>query len=222
MIVDRLFFIKQWYKEWSVKRCSKVLEIYGVDYFKDKRILDLGSGHGEIGAFFAELGAKVLCIDGRIQNINFAKLKHRNVANLQFSQFNLEADFSEFGKFDVTINFGLLYHLKNVDAHLKCCFATSDDIILETCVCDSINPYKIFFLDEPTDILEAALEGPSGLPSPFSIERLAEDNNFEPIRFFTADLNLGNELCYDWKHENDDRLGEEERLRRFWRLKKVY
>jgi 2-polyprenyl-3-methyl-5-hydroxy-6-metoxy-1,4-benzoquinol methylase len=70
-------------------------KFYGVDFFKGKKVLELGCGHGDIGAFFADLGADVLCLGGRIQNINFAKLKHRKVANLKFVQFNLENDFSQ-------------------------------------------------------------------------------------------------------------------------------
>ena len=45
-------------------RCSRSK---GFDFFKGKKILELGAGHGDIGAFFAELGADVLCLDGRIR-----------------------------------------------------------------------------------------------------------------------------------------------------------
>ena len=57
--------------------------MYGIDYFKNKNVLELGGGHGEIGAFFAELGANVLCLDGREQNVNFANLKHRKLNNFK-------------------------------------------------------------------------------------------------------------------------------------------
>ena len=134
------------YETWRVKRLNKILEVFGIDYFKDKTILELGSGHGDIGAFFAELGAKVLCLDGRIQNVNFPRLKHRNVRNLRCEHFNLENDFSQFGRFALIINFGLLYHLKNVDAHLKCCFDVADDILLESVVCDSTRSVQDIFL----------------------------------------------------------------------------
>lgn len=133
------------YEEWRVRRCNKILEIYGIDYFKNKRLLELGAGHGDIAAFFAELGAQVLCLDGRIQNVNFAKLKHRRISNIKFEHFNLENDFSAFGQFDLIINLGLIYHIENVESHLKCCFSIASDIVLETVVCDSTDPYRIFF-----------------------------------------------------------------------------
>ena len=208
------------YEEWTIKRITKILELYGIDFFKDKNILELGGGHGDIGAFFAELGAKVLCLDGRIQNVNFSNLKHRKIKNLKCQLFNLENNFSQFGRFDLIFNFGLLYHLKNVDEHLNCCFKMSDDILFETVVCDSSDPYKIFFCDENKKIDEESLEGIGSRPSPFYVERIAAENNFEVIRYFTEDLNSGTQFCYDWKHKNDERLGESWKLRRFWRFKK--
>lgn len=208
------------YETWRVKRFDKILEIFGIDYFKGKKIIELGSGHGDIGAFFAELGAEVLCLDGRIHNVNFARLKHRNIKNIRFTHFNLENDFSQFGRFDLIINFGLLYHLKNVDAHLKCCFEIADDILLETVVCDSTDPYKIFYCQEDKNVDELAVEGVGSRPSPFYIERIAKENNFETIRYFDADLNCDEQFIYNWEHRNDDRLGDDFKLRRFWRLKK--
>jgi SAM-dependent methyltransferase len=213
------------YEKWRIKRINKILEVYGIDYFTNKNVLELGSGHGEIGAFFAELGANVLCLDGREQNVNFANLKHRKLNNFKCLQFNLENDFMEFGRFDLIINFGLLYHLTNVDAHLNCCFKMSDDIFLETVVSDSTDLYKIFYIKENKDIDEEALEGTGSRPSPFYVERIANENNFEVKRYFSSDLNvrdlLGRNLfTYDWVHRNDNRHGGWE-LRRCWRFKKT-
>ncbi len=209
------------YEDWRVKRINKILEIYGIDYFNNKKILELGGGHGDIGAFFAELGANVLCLEGRIQNVNFAKLKHHKIKNFKCLQFNLENDFSKFGRFDLIINLGLLYHLKNVEAHLNYCFKMSDDILLESVVCDSTDPYKIFFCDENKKIDEEALGGTGSRPSPFYIERIAKENNFEVIRYFSEDLNCGNQFIYNWSHRNDNNLGGNFKLRRFWRFKKI-
>ena len=221
------------YENWRVRRCTKILEIYGVDYFKNRKVLELGAGHGDIGAFFAELGADVLCLDGRIQNVNIARLKHRKVPNVKFEQFNLERDFSPFGRYDLIINFGLVYHLRNVDSHLKCCFSVADDMVLETVVCNSVDPRKIFYCGERREVEDEALEGTGSRPSPFYVERIAQENNFEVIRYFTSDLNSGQEtpnayqFRYDWKHKNDEsfnvhfRGGEPHDLRRFWRFKKL-
>jgi SAM-dependent methyltransferase len=208
------------FEGWNIKRIDKILELYGIDYFNNKSILELGCGHGDIGAFFAELGANVLCLDGRPQSVNLANLKHRKVNNFKCLQCNLENDFTEFGKFDLIINFGLLYHLKNVTDHLNYCFKMSDDIMLESEVCDSTDPYKIIFYDEDKDIDVNALEGIGSLPSPFFIERIAQENNFEGTRYFSADLNYDN-FIYDWEHKNNDPGGKIITLRRCWRFKKI-
>ncbi len=209
------------YDGWRVKRIDKILEIYGVDFFKSSKILEVGAGHGDIGAFLADLGSEVVCLDGRIQNVNFAKLKHRNVGNITFEQFNLERDFSSFGKFDLLINFGVLYHIRNVDVHLKACFATADDIVIETVVCDSTDPYKLILRDERPEVDEEALEGIGSRPSPFYIERIANENNFRFDRHFTADLNFGDQFSYDWEHKNNDEPNDDFRRRRMWRLTKI-
>jgi 2-polyprenyl-3-methyl-5-hydroxy-6-metoxy-1,4-benzoquinol methylase len=228
-MLDRKGLFHSSYDFWRVKRFDKLLEIYGIPYFKGRRILELGAGHGDIGAFFAELGAEVLCLDGRIQNVNFASLKHRKIPNIRFEQQNLEHDFSRFGRFDLIINFGLIYHLQNVDEHLKCCFSMADDMVLETVVCDSTDPQKIFFCKGKPERDEEALEGTGSRPSPFYVERIGEENGFEVVRYFTSDLNSGEQspngyqFRYDWEHKNDDGYSahfDGPDLRRFWRFRK--
>jgi 2-polyprenyl-3-methyl-5-hydroxy-6-metoxy-1,4-benzoquinol methylase len=205
--------------DWETKRINKILDIYGIDYFKNKKVLELGSGHGNIGAFFAELGADVLCLEGRIRNANFANLKYRKLERFKCTVFNLENDFSEFGRFDLILNFGLVYHLKNIDEHLKCCFKVSDEIVLESVVCDSTDPYDIFYSDEDIYIDNRALDGTGCRPSQFYIERIAKENGFEATCFYASDLNSG-QFIYDWKFKNDKRLVNNYKLRRFWRIKK--
>ena len=207
------------YDEWRVTRINKLLDLYGVDYFSEKAILEVGGGHGDIGAFLADLGASVLCLEGRRENVHYARLKHRSIESFRCLQFDLENDFSQFGKFDLIINFGLLYHLRNVDEHLKCCFGMSDDILLETVVCDSTDPHTILVVDEDSKVNEESLSGTGSRPSPFYIERIADENDFEAIRYFNADLNVGVDFLYDWEHRNDNALGGW-KLRRFWRLRR--
>lgn len=204
------------YHEWRMKRINKILDIFGVDYFKDKNILELGGGNGNIGAFFADLGANVLSLEGRNRHVTFANLNYRNLKNFKCVQFNLENDFSEFGKFDLIINFGLLYHIKNIDEHLNCCAKMSDNIILESEVCDSSDPDKIIYIRESNSSNEA-LDGIGGRPSPFYVERILEENNFKVLRFFENSINTDFHV-YDWKHKNNDRVVENHR--RFWLFKK--
>ena len=212
------------YEDWRIKRINKILQLYDLNELQGKRILELGCGHGEIGAFFADAGAEVLGLEGRLQNANFARLKQRGVQRFRCEHFDLDSDFSSFGRFDLIIDFGLIYHLKNVDAHLKHCFAMADDILLETVICDSPDPHKIVFLDENRSRDDEALDGIGSRVTSAYVERLAEENGFDFERFDTPDLNAGDEsnqqFLYDWTPRNDDELGDSFTLRRFWRLRK--
>ena len=219
-LVDEAGLFHPSYAGWRAKRLGKILEIYGADFFKGKKVLELGAGHGDLGASLAKLGADVLCLDGRLQNVSFARLKHRKVPRIRFEVFNLENDFSRFGRFDLIIDFGLLYHLRNVDAHLRCCFSMADDILIETVVCDSTDPHAIFHRPERVEVDEEALGGVGSRPSPFYVERIAAENFFAATRYFTPDLNYTHQFVYDWEHRNDGRLGDDFVLRRFWRLTK--
>ncbi|MBB3911825.1 class I SAM-dependent methyltransferase [Sphingomonas desiccabilis] len=206
------------YLDWRARRIEKMLEIYGLDFFAGKRLLELGCGHGDIGAFFAEISADVLCVDGRIRNINFARLKHRRTPRLTFQVLDLEQDFSFLGHFDLIIDFGLLYHLRHVDSHLACCFGMADEIVLETVVCDSLDPHHILLRDECVDVDEEALNGTGSRPSPFYVERLAVEAGLEVERHFSADLNSADHFRYDWVHRDDGASNDDFGNRRFWRF----
>lgn len=208
------------YHDWRARRIDKLLELYGVDYFAGRSILELGCGHAEIGAFFADLGAHVLAVDGRAKNINYARLRHRNVPRLQLQLIDLEGDFGALGTFDLIIHFGLLYHLRDVSAHLGRCFAMTDDMVLETVVCDSTDPDLLILRDENAALPEEALHGTGSRPSPFYVERLAAENGFAVERIFSADLNSGRQFRYDWEHRNDGTPNDDLVNRRFWRFRR--
>jgi hypothetical protein len=183
-------------------------------------VLELGAGHADIGAFLAGLGASVVCLEGRARNIAFARAKHAGCARLRIEQRDLDGDFSSVGRFDLIVNFGLLYHLENVDAHLRCCFPIADDMVLETVVSDSTDPHFIAVVPERSDVDEEALGGKGSRPSPLYVERIARENGFAATRCFTPDLNHSHQFRYDWPHRNDGRLSEDFVLRRFWRFRR--
>lgn len=203
------------YDLWRVKRIEKLLAIYGLDGLAGKRVLELGAGHGDIGALLASLGAEVTCAEGRVENLNFGRLKHRKTTGLSFVQQDLEKDFRSLGTFDVVINFGLLYHIVDVEEHLSRCLEMSDELVLESVVCDSTDPNEVILVDENSSVNEEALGDQGSRPSPFFIERVAHERGFQVDRHFTPDLNAG-EYIYDWEHSGDTALGFERR--RFWRI----
>ncbi len=208
------------YAHWRVNRINMMLKLYGQDWFTGKRILELGSGLSDIGAFFADLGAEVLCLEGREDTAAFARLKHRNVERLKIEVQDLERDFARFGKFDLIIHFGLLYHIPEVEAHLRRCFGMCDEMVLETVVCDSNDPSRLELVPERADVIEEAMHGMGSRPSPAYVERIAQEAGFAPEMIKSADLNVGDQFVYDWEAKNDGDLGGW-RNRRFWRFSRA-
>jgi SAM-dependent methyltransferase len=206
------------YHAWRATRINKMLELYGLEWFAGKRVIELGCGHADIGAFLAEIGASVLCVDGRQENLTFAKLKHRNVGGLEYLHADLDGEFPALGRCDLLIHFGLLYHLEDVDRHLAQCWALADEIVLESVVCDSLDPAKIVYLGRDKPVNSRGLHGKQNRPSPFYVERLATAAGYEIERCFTPDLNSGM-FIYDWRHKDNGDLGGFAK-RRMWRFHK--
>jgi SAM-dependent methyltransferase len=191
------------YELWRVNRIRKVLHTLGADWeWKGKRVLELGCGFGDIGAFFADAGANVVSVEGRIENLSIAKLRFRNLPNLQFVQRDLEKSFVDLGRFDVIIHFGLLYHIENIDENVRMCAAMSDQVFLETEVLDSQDPNKVTVLQEDANNYDNGLAGRVSMISPFYIKRLFEEAGMTVEISSDKALNAGPHV-YDWQHKND-------------------
>ena len=81
----------------------------------DSEILEIGCGTGEIAFFIAkETKANVLATDLCIPFIEEAKLKFKDIPNLNFDSLNFNSPDSLMGrKFDYIIGNGILHHLYN-------------------------------------------------------------------------------------------------------------
>ena len=203
------------YKEWTMRRINKVLDIFGVDWFSGKKLLVLGDGIGNIGAFFADIDAKVLSLEAQRENVNIAKLKYKNLKNFEIVQFDLRKDFTQFGNFDLIINFGLIEVMDEIDNLLQCCMKMSDKILVETIVIDSLLDKKIKV--SMGKKIDHGLSEFGTWCSPSCIEKYFETNGFNTRRFFDKDLNLSDRY-YDWEH--GIKIKKEEELRRFWLFEK--
>jgi 2-polyprenyl-3-methyl-5-hydroxy-6-metoxy-1,4-benzoquinol methylase len=88
-----------------------------------KSVLDAGCGVGHLSSFFAERGARVVCVDARPENIgrlhSLYPGREAHVANVEFDRL------SELGRFDIVFCYGLLHHVENPIAALRnmasCC-----------------------------------------------------------------------------------------------------
>jgi len=128
-----------------------------------KRVLDVGCGVGHHGAFYAERGCSVLCVDAREENIQALR---RRYPQLEAHVANVEMDdLSRFGTFDIVHCYGLLYHLENPIAALRNIAAVCRGILLlETIVCD--HPMAILRIEDETLSSNQALGGLGCRPSP--------------------------------------------------------
>ena len=195
------------YHELRMRRIEKVLEVLGTEH-KGKRILDLGGGLGDTGAFFAELGAEVTLADGRLTNLNIAQLRF---PKLICKHINAELPFGHLGKFDVIMCFAFLEVIKDIGNVVKCMKEMTDTIILETTVTDSdeIKNYE-YAMPARND---SSIIGIGSKPSPAYIEMLFRDWNIDRYK---ENLDTDND-CYSWKPRNDGSSKRDNKhLRRFW------
>ena len=208
----------QHYVVWRMRRLRKAIQLQGID-FKGKRVLELGGGHGDMGAFFAELGADVISAEGREINCHFANLKYRHLPSFRSVQHDLEKPFGDLGRFDLAFSFGSLEVIWNAADYIKSCCEVADTVLFETFVIDSTDPLEAHGGPgvngpNPDATEDHSLSGGAIAPSPAYIERLFSEHGFRVERFFDADINAFPH-CYDWEHGD---LRTDIARRRFWRF----
>ena len=84
------------------------------------KAVDLGCLEGGFSVEFARMGIDTLGIEAREVNIekcNYVK-SHLNLPNLRFAQDDVR-NLTNYGKFDITLCYGLLYHLNDPGSFLK-------------------------------------------------------------------------------------------------------
>ena len=128
-----------------------------------RRVLDVGAGIGHFAEFYRRMGATVVAIEGRPENVD--EMRHlypqieTHVGDVQ------RFDLTTLGRFDVVHCFGLLYHLDSPIGVLRQIESICRDVLLlETIVCDSSRPLMLL-TDEPT-AMNQALTGLGCRPSP--------------------------------------------------------
>lgn len=215
-IYNRIGHFHPHYREWTMRRINKILQIFDLDDFIDKKVLILGDGIGNFGQFFASIGSKVTILEGRTFNINFARLravrqlfKHEIIIH----KFDLNKDFTKFGKFDFIINFGLVEMIDDPIILLSCCSKMSDVIILETLVSDSLDKEFVGHKKFNPDFIDSGLTDTVSRPSPYWIESFFVNRGFLVSEYFDKDLNTPSHI-YDWIPNFDNSM--DEIRRRFW------
>jgi SAM-dependent methyltransferase len=207
------------YEEWRNKRIKAIIDHYGPDFFRNKRVLEVGCGYGDIGAAIAARGAIVTCSDARQEHLDVVKQRHPSVEVLKA---DMDSARPISGKWDVLIHMGLLYHLGNPETALIDACSLTDYLVLETEVCDSDDAH---FLVRLTDLENAGVSGAydqafnivGARPSAAFVERVITSCGMTFDRQWSSSCNSSFHE-YDWTPKNDGswRHG----LRRMWFAKR--
>jgi hypothetical protein len=203
---------------WGVEKRQNIIKAikahYGEQSFKGKTVLELGCGNGEIGIAFAELGAIVDFSDARgyknIINIDFNKSQHRFIP----ADVDLQWPFQKY--YDYIFHIGLLYHLVSPWFSIFMSFKHAQNLVLETEVLDSEDPYYYQIIDEHG--FTNSVHGKGFYPTASMIESfLYLLYGINHIRFDSELLNVDGWYKYDAPIKNSGLLCLEGfRHRRLW------
>ena len=201
-----------YHADWQINRINFILSKYPKEFFKGKRILEVGAYNGYIGAYFNALGAEVHCLEGRIENVINIKNDYptitAEVADLDSPDWN-------WGHYDIIINFGLYYHLEKFHKeHLQNCINNCDLMFFETVIYDSSDS-EIYFRQEDGD--DQSLTSIGGTPSTSYVESIIKETNSGYKKYTDPFLN-NFEHKYDWPDTGFKVFNQFHR--RFWIVQK--
>jgi len=181
-----------YHTSWQNNRIDFILSKYPEEFFRGKRVLELGAYNGYIGARLALMGAEVHCVEGRAENV--ANIKN-DYPQVTAEVANLDSPEWKWGKWDIIINFGLYYHLENYhEEHLKNCIDNCDLMLFETVVFDSFKS-EIHFRYESGD--DQSLSTLGGAPSTSYVEDIFKEKGLS-FRKYTDETLNNFEHKYDW------------------------
>lgn len=210
------------YREWRVRRVAAILRHYGPSFFHGKTMVELGAGYADIGAAFARLGAEVLAVDGRAENVEMIRRRH---PALKTELANLDGKWPWSKPFDIVLHLGLLYHLEKAEESLRLACQNCTYLILETEVADSTDPMFILHPQEGAEIYDQSLSGTGSRPSPAYVERILTECGMSFERVESADLDTVHvregftDHLYSWPVGNSGKYAHG--WRKFWFAKRT-
>lgn len=185
------------YVDYREKRIKAIINKFGEDWFKGKKILEVGCGYGDVGIVFANLGADVTISDARQEHLDVAKEKYPNLKSIKC---DLDNEWVFTDVYDLIIHIGTLYHLKNYEQNLINCAKSCKNMFLETIVSDSDDENFVAYSDEKG--LDQAYNEKGCRPSEKNIEKILTANGFTFERYFKSELNSGFVALVDWDIKN--------------------
>ncbi len=200
-------YFNGFYNNWRKSRFSCIQKYINQSFFLNKTLLEVGCGCGDNGKLFKDIGCTVTCTDARDALIMNGKIRY---PELTFDVF--DCDTQKLNKqYDIILDWGLLYHLDNMEDHLRDMCSNCNYLLLESEVCDTEELVNLKVHEHNS--YDQSYHGKGSRPSSTLVEKILTDSNFEFIMIKDSILNSDFHI-YDWEITNTKtwRHG----LRRFW------
>lgn len=127
-----------------------------------RRVLELGSGIGDLSHFFLDRGCEVTALEGRDQNLAFHEEQYGSLPSypgLRTLRVDFRAPPSLEGRWEIVFCYGLLYHLERPGSLLKWAADRCSDLLLLETVVAWPGSSTTLVIDEPTAGPTQALDG---------------------------------------------------------------
>lgn len=188
------------YLDWNQKRIKGIIDHYGHHFMFQKRVLDLGCGHADISGALHRLGADITAVDARQEHLKIVGKKFPGIKTIKA---DLDRGWPFVGKqFDLILDLDLICHLNDFESHLRSVCQSGNNLILETTVCDSEDPFYSVKANENKNVYDLAMNGNGCRPTAAAIERVLKECGFTFKRLDNPKFNSGT-YVYNWQPMND-------------------
>lgn len=200
--IDKAF--ESYRKDLRDRKLEKLIEVLGKEWFKGKKVFELGCGHAQVSARLHELGAKVSCSDAREEHIEYVNKKYPFITTYVIDQnepWKLDQEY------DLVISWGVNEHLEHWAQDLKSTMQAGKKVSLDMVISE-----KDTFICEESGY-ENSIHRMGSRVTIKDINKILAKSKKEFIRYDEAELNFVF-VEYDWKENTskDFNLGH----RRFW------
>jgi hypothetical protein len=196
------------YVLWRCSRLAGLEKYFDVSILENKTVLELGCGYADLGAYFKDnYKCNITVSDARQEHLDIVAQRRPDLTSLIF-----DCDKDKLSvKYNTILHWGVLYHISNIEEHLKNICASCDYLLLETEVSDSTDENYILFMDEAG--ADQSFNNKGCRPSPAYVERILKENKFT-YQIITDDILNAGFHNYSWAHRNSTSwtVG----LRRYW------
>ena len=195
------------YDGWTQSRMNGIKKYMSPQFFKSKTLLELGCGYADNGNKFHELGAIVTSSDIRKEHIDVVNKTYPHIKTLIIDGDNSIIE----TKYDIILHWGLLYHLNEIEIHLKNVLEKCNVLLLETEVSDSDDDTNYISVNEAGP--DQAFNNKGIRPSQSYVEKVLMKNGFN-FKLIKDPILNSSFHQYDWDTTNTNTW--KSGLRRFW------